>query len=58
MFTWPIKWIIKKALVAIVPALISMGLLNLGGVDVAAYIEEILASLGFVEETETTTAGE
>ena len=58
MFTWPIKWIIKKALVAIIPALISMGLLSLTGVDVSTYVDEILANLGFVEEVETTTAAE
>ena len=55
MFTWPIKWIIKKALVAMIPALISLGLVSLAGGDVTAYVDEILASLGLAEE-ETTAA--
>ena len=55
MFTWPIKWILKKVLVAVIPALIAIGLLDLAGVDVESFINDLLGELGFGEE-ETTTA--
>jgi hypothetical protein len=55
MFTWPIKWIIKKVLVAVIPALLAIGLLDLAGVDVESFINDLLGELGFVED-ETTTA--
>ncbi len=55
MFTWPIKWILKKVLVAVIPALIAIGLLDLAGVDVESFINDLLGELGFGED-ETTTA--
>ena len=56
MFTWPIKWILKKVLVAVIPALLAIGLLDLAGVDVETFISDLLGELGFIED-ETTTAG-
>ena len=58
MFTWPIKWILKK----IAPLLILIGVLELSGYgdDIEAWIESIF---GGEEEpkdpvvTETTTLG-
>ena len=55
MFTWPIKWILKKVLVAVIPALLAIGLLDLAGVDVETFINDLLGELGFGED-ETTTA--
>ena len=55
MFTWPIKWILKKVLVAVIPALLAIGLLDLAGVDVETFINDLLGELGFIED-ETTTA--
>ena len=55
MFTWPIKWILKKVLVAVIPALIAIGLLDLAGVDVEGFINDLLGELGFGED-ETTSA--
>jgi len=55
MFTWPIKWILKKVLVAVIPALIAIGLLDLAGVDVEGFVNDLLGELGFGED-ETTTA--
>ncbi len=55
MFTWPIKWILKKVLAAVVPALVALGLLELAGVDVEGFINELLGELGLLEE-ETTKA--
>lgn len=55
MFTWPIKWIVKKVLVAVIPALLAIGLLDLAGVDVETYIKQLLGELGLLED-ETTTA--
>ena len=55
MFTWPIKWVLKKILVAVIPALVALGLLRLAGVDVEDYVNQLLGELGLVEE-ETTTA--
>ena len=55
MFTWPIKWILKKVLAAVVPALVALGLLELAGVDVEGFINELLGELGLSED-ETTTA--
>ena len=49
MFTWPIKWVIKKAIVALIPSLISIGLISLAGGDVTAYVDELLASLGLTD---------
>ncbi len=54
MFTWPIKWILKKVLVAIIPALVVIGLLDLAGVDVETFVDDLLGILG-EGETETTT---
>ena len=53
MFTWPIKWILKRVLVVVIPALIAIGLLDLAGVDVESFINDLLGELGFGEE-ETT----
>ena len=58
MFTWPVKWVLKKLLVKLIPALVSLGLLSLAGVDVTTYVEELLASLGLTEEETTTGKGE
>lgn len=55
MFTWPIKWILKKVLVAVIPALLAIGLLDLAGVDVETFINDLLGELGFIED-ETTSA--
>lgn len=55
MFTWPIKWVLKKVLVAVIPALLAIGLLDLAGVDVETFINDLLGELGLVED-ETTTA--
>lgn len=55
MFTWPIKWILKKVLVAIIPALVVIGLLDLAGVDVETFVDQLLGILG-EGEGETTTA--
>lgn len=55
MFTWPIKWILKKVLVAVIPALLAIGLLDLAGVDVESFINDLLGELGFGED-ETTSA--
>ena len=57
MFTWPIKWVLKKVLVAVIPALVAIGLLSLAGVDVESYVDQLLGELGFGED-ETTTAAE
>lgn len=58
MFTWPIKWIIKKTLVAVIPALLAIGLLDLAGVDVESFINDLLGELGFGEEETTTASAE
>lgn len=58
MFTWPIKWILKKVLVAVIPALIAIGLLDLAGVDVEGFINDLLGELGFGEEETTTGSAE
>ena len=55
MFTWPIKWILKKVLAAVIPALVALGVLQLAGVDVEGFINNLLGELGFGED-ETTTA--
>ncbi len=57
MFTWPIKWILKKVLVAVIPALLAIGLLDLAGVDVETFINDLLGELGFIEP-DTTAAPE
>ncbi len=54
MFTWPIKWILKKVLVAIIPVLVTIGLLNLAGVDVEDFVNDLLGMI--TGEEETTTA--
>ncbi len=56
MFTWPIKWILKKVLVAVIPALIAIGLLDLAGVDVESFVNDLLGMLGGEEETTTAEA--
>ncbi len=56
MFTWPIKWILKKVLVAVIPALLAIGLLDLAGVDVETFINDLLGELGFIEDETTTVA--
>lgn len=58
MFTWPIKWILKKVLVAVIPALLAIGLLDLAGVDVETYIKQLLGELGLGEDETTTAAAE
>lgn len=58
MFTWPIKWILKKVLVAVIPALLAIGLLDLAGVDVETFINDLLGELGLVEEETTTGSAE
>ena len=58
MFTWPIKWILKKVLVAVIPALLAIGLLDLAGVPVEDFIKDLLGELGFVEDETTTAAPE
>ena len=58
MFTWPVKWILKKVLAAVIPALVALGLLQLAGVDVEGFINNLLGEIGLGEDetTETTTA--
>lgn len=56
MFTWPIKWILKKVLVAVIPVLITIGLLDLAGVDVESFVNDLLGMIGGEEETTTGEA--
>lgn len=48
MFTWPIKLVLKKVLAAVIPALIVIGLLDLAGVPVEDYINQLL---GMIEDS-------
>ncbi len=56
MFTWPIKLVLKKILVAIIPALVVIGLLDLAGVPVEDYVNQLLDLIK--DGDETTTAAE
>lgn len=55
MFTWPIKLVLKKALAAIIPVLVVIGLLDLAGVPVEDYINQLLGLIEDATAEEATT---
>ena len=58
MFTWPIKLVLKKVLAAVIPALIVIGLLDLAGVPVEDYINQLLGLIEDATAEEETSVEE
>ena len=58
MFTWPIKLVLKKVLAAVIPALVVIGLLDLAGLPVEDYINQLLGMIEDATAEEETSVEE